>query len=227
MRTIVHNAGWYAIRVGCSRQILALCLPLAVTFAFVTPTAPASAQDARNESNPPPTRVDPRQTIKALGQARSLHDRVLAADKKEGEPYPEDLVRDILAFYGKGSVGEEAPADPVVTRKFCREWVLGLLADLFQVGPCSRPDSINDPSCPTNSLEESTASKLRAALIGFLDKAFDELSFVQRARLYHLAESVLTSQDEGAVDTLMRLKRHAECGDGERELIQKTIERIE
>ena len=186
----------------------------------------ASAQNPVDGVRSPPTKANPQETMKALEQARLLHERVLEADKKGGEPYADDLVRDILAFYHKGSVVEGEPGDPVVTRKFCREWVLGLFADLFQVGPCGRPDSAVDPSCPQNPLEEETAARFRKALTGFLATALDSLSEAQRERLYKLAGQVLRAE-ETVVSVLRTLALDSRVGAHEREIIEQTIEYIQ
>jgi hypothetical protein len=193
----------------------AFCIAFVTTFLLLAGVGWAGADQAEDISGPV---ANPDETKEAVRRAQELHGRVLDADK--AGTFSPQLIGDIVGFYRSGS------DDPVVSRKFCRDWVLALIADLFQVGTCGRPESVVDPNCPKNELDQESAGRFRNALTEFLRTAFEDLAYPQRKRLYKLAQEVFTAESRDALATLEELAAEERAEPDERALIESTIERI-
>ena len=136
-----------------------------------------------------------------------------------GGAYPKEFVKRVTAFYSIGVEEEFDPADPLVTRKFCREFVIGLLWDLF----LEKVDSQPEPGDFQNPLDKESAARFRGVLTAKLPTAFDDLGYIQRTRIYRLAGKVLTPEDAGALSSLAS---ELEPNDSERSLIDDAVARI-
>ena len=79
----------------------------------------------------------------------------------------------------------------------------------------------------TKRVHESSARLFRSALADILLTAQNDLSFIQRTRLYNLSGEVFSEEDANAIAALRMLARAPELGGGEESLILRTVERIE
>ena len=227
-----------AIRLtGRLGLLTALCLgfvfALAVTMApgLATGQSEADEQSLETDNSAESSAVlngpaDPNNTLNAVEMAQGIQGEVLKTDDEKGE-YDAAFVRRILSFYHYGTATAEDPGDPVVTRKFCREYTLALLRDLFNAGSSTSSTRETDSGGPQNPLDPNSARRLREALTTIMRTSPKDLSFDQRKRLYHLAGMVFTAQDSEAIEVLRVLVPEEESAGVERLLIIDTIKRIE
>ena len=169
--------------------------------------------------------ADPAETLKAVGLAQELWDDVIHFDREEEGVYSPEFVEKLTRFYRYGAGTQQNPGDPVVTRKFCRDYTLGLLRDLFLAERVAS-DNATLRSL-TKRVHESSARLFRSALADILLTAQNDLSFIQRTRLYNLSGEVFSEEDANAIAALRMLARAPELGGGEESLILRTVERIE
>ena len=160
-----------------------------------------------------------------LRAAGSEAKEIMASARKfdeAGGAYPPEFVKLLWALYSGDAGGGHQPADPLVTRRFCREFVIGILWDLFS----SKVDE-PDPDDFQNPLTEASAARFRRVLTQMLQTASDDLDFIQRTRLYRLSGKVLTPEDVDALSALRSLSLQPDFTTGERELVRYAIEQIE
>ena len=171
--------------------------------------------------------ADPSKTLKAVQEARKLWKEARQYDRENGGVYPVEFVQKVVSFYERGTLGESKTGDPIVTRKFCRDYVLGLVRELFLAKRVDHNEPDPNQEYLTNALDKGSAQLFRDALGDILLTAHNDLSFIQRTRLYNLSGEVFSKQDTNAIATLRMLARAPKLGGGEESLILRTIERIE
>jgi len=169
--------------------------------------------------------VDPAEMRKAARRAQEIQDEILRIDKEKGS-YSDELVQKIADFYRFGGPQDD-PADPTVVRIFCHEYVIFLLRDLLLIDPQKQRGTEPDPTRPQNPLNRESAERFHDLLAELLPTAPDDLSFIQRTRLYRLAGKVLNAEDHEALDALEALTSEQEFTKSERELVRYAIGRIE
>jgi hypothetical protein len=114
-----------------------------------------------------------------LRAARITADSLLATADwcvVDDRPYGTDLVRSLGNFYRFGSGTARSPGCEVVTRKYCREFGLGLYYQMVQHGQFT-PEAL---------------TLLRAELSRMSDQAATELSREQRGKLEYLLSAAET-----------------------------------
>lgn len=147
--------------------------------------------------------------------------------------YSEALVRAIADVYKFGPGTPEKPACKKVTRKFCREWAMGLFQKMVAGGGgtygASPGDQMNADHLLSGFTKEA-AQLLRKELLDFLKYAGEgkayELSPEQRERLYYLAGDVLTSADTVATGILRIRADDESSSPTERSAAKEAVSRI-
>ena len=114
-----------------------------------------------------------------------------------------------------------------MTRKFCREYSVAILGDLFSAGENEPDESQEDNQGLKNSLDSQSEKRLRAVVTLFLITAREDLAPAQRARLYDLADKRLNNTDSVALLALRMLADSAEASSLEQALLLRTIKTID
>lgn len=176
----------------------------------------------------PPTEVDPFETLQAVDRAGEIWDEILRINKNN-EEYPEDLVGDLFNLYHYGVGMPEQQGNETIIRKYCRPYVLGRLSQLFSVKPREQGEPPPPEDEPQNPLDPISAKPFRDGLVQIIRGAYEDLTFVQRTRLYNLAVDAFEADKGRAILALKNLEKKAESDSEtvEASLIRDTIERIE
>ena len=204
---------WAESRGLCALHVAGLVVALGVVASVARAQGPA----------------DPNKTLKAVQEARKIWKEARQYDRENGGVYPAEFVQKVVSFYERGTLEESKTGDPIVTQKFCRDYVLGLLRELFLAKRVGSNEPDPKQEYLTNILDEGSAQLFREALGDILLTAHSDLSFIQRTRLYNLSGEVFSPQDTNAIETLQMLagEPEPELGGGEQSLILRTVERIE
>jgi hypothetical protein len=168
-------------------------------------------------------------TTAAIAKAREFQARAVEIDQSQPRPYDQDFVDSLAAFYRHGTGTAQKPSDPLVIRKFCREWVLSLLRDLFIVKQPIAKEVENRPDRGfLNPLDEESAKRFRGLVIKFLATADEDLDAPQRVVLYRVSELAFSANHAAALELLHLLAERMESDNLELEtaLIRQTIEAI-
>jgi hypothetical protein len=203
---------------AAGRTRLPRCLAALLTFAFVLPlVSSAWAQE----------RANPAETRKALAEAKKIKQIVRKAMAEDGVLSAEIIER-IAKFYNFGTGTDALPGDDVVTRKFAREWVLALYAEIFGITKNAKQESNTSAGDAHPKLNATSARLLRQNIETCVESAMEELSPAQRIRLYRLAGIVLNSSHQRAIDTLTYFEQHRaqDLTSGELPAMQKAKEAI-
>ena len=240
------SARWsHSLRLGLVTAV-SLSLLSGLAGGQELPVANSSSASAARDRQPLVEIADARvaikrETLKALKQAKDIQEEVLRIDGDEEAYYTQGFVDEIVAFYQHGVGTAEDPGNPVVTRKFCREYVLALFNDLFSLGVKGEGESESEelaevledasedetePRAPRHPLDHESAELLRDALCDLLPSAFHDLDFLQRRTLYRVAAKTFRPEDELAIaflEVLAEEVEKAEPDTGENDLIKDAI----
>lgn len=168
----------------------------------------------------------------AAEEAQKLWDAILEVDASGGKlEYDDTIIERMRSFYHHGAATKPDPAEDLVTREFRREVVVAILWDVFLIQVHNeRADriSLKTPGQDQvqNGLDAGSAKLFRDFLLELLPTALDDLSFLQRARLYRLAGLVLPSEGETAVKILQALASRLVPEDEELLLVQYAVDEI-
>lgn len=168
--------------------------------------------------------ADPLETMKAVKIALELGDEALAYDGAGGS-YPDEYFEKVVGFYKYGSGTAQEPGDSIVTRRFCREYAIGLLSDLFSAEE-NEPNEEDDRTLK-NPLNQLSKERADAAVTVMLISAREDLTPLQRGRLIDLAAKWLTNDNRAALRALRMLAESPEVSSLEQSLITRTVEAIE
>ena len=206
----------------CALPIASSSLSLSFSvFACISVTF-ASSTLANEPSEP--RLADPKETLLAVEKAETIRKETLRIDQAGGV-YPDEYVQNLVRFYKYGAGTSQEPGSSIVTRKFCREYSIALLWDLFFAGEMESYEP-KDEQGLKNPLDVESERRLRGALTVFLVTARQDLTLRQRIRVYLLCANVLDRNDTAALIALRTLAEQAEIGSPEQAQIEGTIERI-
>lgn len=197
-----------------------------IVMAFSIAITPLHAE-AQGDSHPPSREsgLDSGELKSAVLMARGIAEMTKRIDSKRGD-YSKENVQQIHKFYRYGSGTEEEPGNALVTKKFCREFVLCLLCDAFLVELSADGKPMPDPEGFQNPLSDESARRLLALLKEIIPNAHEDLSFIQRTRVYRLAGKVLRPANTDAVNALKSLASQPGIDEDEGEMIGDVIKRI-
>jgi len=157
-------------------------------------------------------------------KARELWDDIKAIDASGGSMQYSTAITDRMReMYRAGS------PDPLVTREFCRDVVVAMLWDLFQIRVHdTSADEVSDvppgESVIQNPLDIQSMRLFRSFLMNdLLPTAPEDLDPLQQARLYRLAGLILKPDKDVAIGVLDTVAAKFDRKDPMHELVQLAI----
>jgi hypothetical protein len=203
----------------------------AIGVAFAAdPISISQGKESARDGKPSAHEANVSETVAAVDRAQAIRNHALALDAKR-QSYSDEFINSLREFYFYGLGTPEAPSSPIVLHKFCQEFVISLVQDIFAA---ERPQDPNDPCDYKRSFENPLDPASRSRLCGFLAELLrtskKNPSALQRLRVIYLVEAVAAArlgEDQSMlVSALESLLPESEPVSGDKIAILSTLDRI-